>query len=99
VVIDEEEVGEIEDICEEWHDGVFNADSPAESAICSRGTEGRARRLLCVDMKRFASIVHRDSLYSSYSNVRKNEVIAGHSHIIGCFSYTGWNGEKAPGLL
>lgn len=65
MVTDEDDVGEIEEICEEWQEGVFSADSPAESAICRSGTEGSARRLLCVCINKLARVVHRASLYSS----------------------------------
>jgi hypothetical protein len=52
VVREEEEVGEmeVEALCEEWQDGVLRAERPADSAMCSKGTEGRERRLLCVCM-------------------------------------------------
>ena len=60
VVTDDEDVGEIEDMCEEWQEGVLRAERPAESAMCSKGTGGSARRLLCVCMKRFARVVQRD---------------------------------------
>lgn len=63
--MEEDEVGEIEDMCEVWHDGVLSADRPADSAICKSGTEGRARRELCVCMKRFARVLQRDRLYNS----------------------------------
>ena len=46
VVIDDDDVGEMEETCEEWHDGVFSADNPADSAMCRSGTDGRERRLL-----------------------------------------------------
>lgn len=59
VVTEDEEVGEMEDMCEEWQEGVLRAERPAERAMWRSGTEGRARRLLCVCMKRLASIVHR----------------------------------------
>lgn len=62
VVIEEFEVGDIEELCKEWQDGVLRAERPAESATCRSGTEGRARRLLCVCMKRFARVVQRDWL-------------------------------------
>lgn len=55
VVSEEEEVGDM-DVewlwCEEWQEGVLRAERPAESAMWSKGTEGRERRLLCVCMKR-----------------------------------------------
>jgi hypothetical protein len=59
VVTEDEEVGEMEDAWVEWQEGVLRAERPAESAMCRRGTEGRARRLLCVCMKRFARVVQR----------------------------------------
>ena len=65
-VMDEEDDGvPEEDMCEEWHDGVFRADKPADSAIWRRGTDGRDRRLLCVCMKSFAISSQRDWLYSA----------------------------------
>jgi hypothetical protein len=60
VVTEDEDVGEMEDICEEWQEGVLRAERPAERAMCRRGTDGRARRLLWVCIKRFARIVHLD---------------------------------------
>jgi hypothetical protein len=60
VVIEEDEVGEIEDMWEVWQDGVLSAERPADRAMCKSGTEGRARRELCVCMKRFARVFHRD---------------------------------------
>ncbi len=62
MVIDEFEVGDIDELCMEWHEGVLRAERPAERAICRSGTEGRARRLLCVCMKRLARVVQRDWL-------------------------------------
>jgi hypothetical protein len=62
VVSDEEEVGEIEVetvLCDEWQEGVFRAERPADKAMCNKGTEGRDRRLLCVCMKRVESAVQR----------------------------------------
>jgi hypothetical protein len=61
VVREEEEVGEMEVWCwtVEWHEGVLSADSPAERAMCRRGTEGRARSWLWVCMKRLESMVQR----------------------------------------
>jgi hypothetical protein len=62
VVIDEDEVGEIdemEEMCDEWQDGVLSAESPADRAICKRGTEGRARRELCVSMNKLARVLQR----------------------------------------
>lgn len=55
--MEEDEVGEIEEMDEvwdEWQDGVLSADRPAERAICKSGTDGSARRELCVSMKRLA---------------------------------------------
>lgn len=51
MVSEEADVGEMEDAaaaweCEEWQDGVFSAERPAERAMWRRGTEGRERRLL-----------------------------------------------------
>ena len=62
VVTEEFEVGDMEEMCREWQEGVLRADSPADRATCRSGTEGRARRLLCVCMKRVARIVQRDWL-------------------------------------
>ena len=62
VVTEDEEVGDMEDMWEEWQEGVLRAERPAERAMCRRGTEGRARRLLCVCMKRSARVVQRDWL-------------------------------------
>ena len=62
VVMDDDEVGEMEEPCDEWHEGVLRAESPAESAICRSGTGGRASNWLCVCMKRLARVIHRDSL-------------------------------------
>ena len=59
--MDEEDNGDPEeDICDEWHDGVFNADKPAERAICRSGTEGSDRRALCVCMNSLAISSQRD---------------------------------------
>lgn len=62
VVVEEDEVGDIEEMREEWHEGVLSVVRPAERATWRRGTDGRARRLLWVCMKRLARVVHRDSL-------------------------------------
>lgn len=62
VVTEDDEVGDMEDMWEEWQDGVLRAESPAERAIWRSGTEGRANRLLCVCIKRFARVVQRDWL-------------------------------------
>lgn len=72
VVIEEEEVGDIEEIvemCDEWQDGVFSAERPADRAICRRGTEGSARSELCVSMNKLARVFHRAWLYSSYTDI------------------------------
>jgi hypothetical protein len=62
VVSEDEEVGDMEDelAWDEWQDGVFRAERPAERAICSRGTEGSESRVLWVCMKRLARVVQRD---------------------------------------
>jgi hypothetical protein len=63
VVTEEDEVGDIdEDRWEEWHDGVFNADRPAERAMWRSGTAGSARRVLWVCMKRLERVAQRDWL-------------------------------------
>jgi hypothetical protein len=59
VVMEEEDVGEMEEMCEEWQDGVLSAERPADRAIWRSGTDGRANRLLCVCMKRFAKVFQR----------------------------------------
>lgn len=43
----------------EWQAGVLRAERPEESAMCRRGMGGRESRLLCVDVKRSASICQR----------------------------------------
>jgi len=55
VVRDDEDVGEMDVetvLCDEWQDGVLRAERPADRAMCSKGTDGRERRLLCVCMNR-----------------------------------------------
>jgi hypothetical protein len=59
VVTEQFEVGDMEEMWREWQEGVLRAERPAERATCRRGTEGRARRVLCVCMKRFARVVQR----------------------------------------
>lgn len=62
VVSEDDEVGEMEvetALCEEWQDGVFRAERPADRAICNRGTDGRERRLLCVCIKRVERTAQR----------------------------------------
>ena len=60
--MEEDEVGDIEEIDEmwdEWQDGVLSAERPADRAIWRSGTEGRARRELCVSMNRLARVFQR----------------------------------------
>jgi hypothetical protein len=60
--MEEDEVGDIEEIDEmwdEWQDGVLSAERPADRAIWRSGTEGRARRVLCVSMNRLARVFQR----------------------------------------
>jgi hypothetical protein len=60
VVREEQDVGEIV-VCgrELWHEGVLRAERPAESAMCSSGTEGSERSVLWVWEKRVARVVQR----------------------------------------
>jgi hypothetical protein len=63
VVIDDDEDGEAEEErCSEWHDGVLSAESPADKAMCSSGTEGRESKVLCVCMNSLAISSQRDWL-------------------------------------
>lgn len=62
VVVEELEVGEMEEMVVEWHDGVLRAESPALRAMCRSGTEGRERSELWVCMNREARVDHRDWL-------------------------------------
>jgi hypothetical protein len=59
VVMEEDDVGEMEEMWEEWQDGVLSAERPADRAMCRSGTEGRARRELCVCVNRFARVLQR----------------------------------------
>lgn len=60
VVIEDDELGEMEEMVDEWHAGVLRAERPPERAMCRSGMDGRARRELWVCMKRLARLVHRD---------------------------------------
>lgn len=46
VVSDDDEVGDMDEIWEEWQVGVFRAERPAERAMWRSGTDGSPRRLL-----------------------------------------------------
>lgn len=71
-VREDEEVGEM-DVCValdlelglwewEWQEGVLRAMRPAERAMWRRGTGGRERSALWVDMKRLERVVQREGL-------------------------------------
>ena len=63
VVIEEDEEGDAdEDGCDEWQEGVFSADRPADRAMWRSGTDGSDKRLLCVCMNSFAISSQRDWL-------------------------------------
>jgi hypothetical protein len=47
---------------EEWQEGVFRAERPAERAMCRRGTGGRLRSVLWVCMKRLERFCQRVGL-------------------------------------